>query len=501
MKNLKTAVIIGAGTGGIATAIFLAQKGFKVIVYEQSDAPGGRCSRIVRDGHRFDLGATIFLMPEIYRDVFKALGIPFDQAISYQPVSDIYRLYFTDGTTFRFTTDRKVMEKQMEAMEPGSYSRFLAYVEKGYGFYKIALKELLGRNYTSLFQFITLRNICVLFRIKTLISHMRYVRRFFKHPHLQTAFTFQNIYVGQNPFTAPALFAMLPAAEITQGSLVAQGGMFSVVEALQKKAEDLGVKIHCNSSVSRILTTGNKTTGVELEDGKFIPSDIVVANADLPYVYKELLQEKGHASLLDKLKYSCSAISFHWALDKPYSQLGLHNVFMSEKYKHNLDKIFRDKTVSGDPSFYVYCPRESDPGSAPEGQDTMSVVVPVGHLHRKNKNQWDKLAKTVREGVLERLEQQGFTDLEKHIKFEICLMPETWEKNFHITKGSVFGSISHFILQMGYFRPHNRHRRYHNLYFTGGSTHPGNGVPLVLMSAQLTSERIFEDMQDESSRS
>ena len=281
MKNVKTAVIIGAGTGGIATAIFLAQKGFKVNIYEQSDAPGGRCSRVVRDGHRFDLGATIFLMPEIYRDVFKALGIPFDQAISYQPVSDIYRLYFTDGTTFRFTTDRKVMEKQMEAIEPGSYSRFLAYVEKGYGFYKIALKQLLGRNYTSLFQFITVKNICVLFRIKTLISHIRYVRRFFNHPHLQTAFTFQNIYVGQNPFTAPALFSMLPAAEITQGSLVARGGMFSVVEALQKKAEDLGVKIHYSCPVTRIITEGNKTTGIELEDGSFVSSDIVVANADL----------------------------------------------------------------------------------------------------------------------------------------------------------------------------------------------------------------------------
>jgi phytoene desaturase len=501
MKNVKTAVIIGAGTGGIATAIFLAQKGFKVNIYEQSDAPGGRCSRVVRDGHRFDLGATIFLMPEIYRDVFKALGIPFDQAISYEPVSDIYRLYFTDGTTFRFTTDRKVMEKQMEAIEPGSYSRFLAYVEKGYGFYKIALKQLLGRNYTSLFQFITVKNICVLFRIKTLISHIRYVRRFFNHPHLQTAFTFQNIYVGQNPFTAPALFSMLPAAEITQGSLVARGGMFSVVEALQKKAEDLGVKIPYSSPVTRLITEGTKTTGIELEDGSFVPSDIVVANADLPYVYKELLREKGHAALLDKYRYSCSAISFHWALDKTYSQLGLHNVFMSEKYKHNLDKIFRDKTVSDDPSFYVFCPRESDPDSAPEGQDTMSVVVPVGHLHRKNKSQWDTLTKNVRQGVLERLKKQGLTDLDAHIKFEICLMPETWEKKYHITKGSVFGSISHFILQMGYFRPHNCHRRYRNMYFVGGSTHPGNGVPLVLMSAQMTSERIFQDLQNESSKS
>ena len=254
------------------------------------------------------------------------------------------------------------------------------------GFYRIALKELLGRNYTSLFQFITLKNIGILFRIKTLISHMRYVRRFFRHPHLQTAFTFQNIYVGQNPFTAPALFAMLPAAEITEGSLVAEGGMFSVVESLVQKACELGVKFHYNSPVRKIITSGKKAGALELEDGTRIPAGIVVAGADLPYVYHELLKERCYPAVLDKLRYSCSAISFHWALDKPFPGLGLHNVFMSREYKHNLDKIFRDKTVSEDPSFYVFCPREHDHSSAPDGRDTLSVVVPRG-IYTKEQDQ------------------------------------------------------------------------------------------------------------------
>ena len=497
MNQNKNVVIIGAGVAGIATSVFLARKGFSVDVYEQAGTPGGRCSRLIREGHRFDLGATIFLMPEIYRKVFDALGISFDETISSKKLAEIYRLYFTDGTLFHFTTDKTVMKAQLESLEPGSYDRFLEYVEKGYGFYRIALKELLGRNYTSLFQFITLKNIGILFRIKTLISHMRYVRRFFRHPHLQTAFTFQNIYVGQNPFTAPALFAMLPAAEITEGSLVAEGGMFSVVESLVQKACELGVKFHYNSPVRKIITSGKKASALELEDGTRIPAGIVVAGADLPYVYHELLKERCYPAVLDKLRYSCSAISFHWALDKPFPGLGFHNVFMSREYKHNLDKIFRDKTVSEDPSFYVFCPREHDPSSAPDGRDTLSVVVPVGHLHKKNKDQWDSICKTVRRGVLNRLEKQGLTDLSSHISHEVCLMPETWEKEHHVAKGSVFGSINHSIFQMGYFRPHNRHRSICNLYFAGGSTHPGNGVPLVLMSAQLTSERILKDFSNE----
>jgi len=496
MNKNNTDVIIGAGVGGLATAIFLARKGYRVNVYEQSDAPGGRCSRHIQEGHRFDLGATIFLMPDLYRKVFDSLGLSFDSAIKSKHLAEIYRLYFTDGTTFRFTTDQQVMEKQLEILEKGSYRRFQEYVEKGYGFYRIAINELLGRNYTSLFQFITLKNIGILFRIKTLTSHMRYVRRFFRHPHLRTAFTFQNIYVGQNPYTAPALFSMLPAAEISQGSLVAEGGMFSVVESLEKAARELGVSFHYKSPVRKITTSGKMAAGIELEDGTEVPSGIVVANADLPYVYRELLRDKFYTACLDKMRYSCSAISFHWALDKTYPGLGVHNVFMSEHYKNNLDQIFRDKKVSDDPSFYVFCPRETDPGSAPEGGDTISVIVPVGHLHKKNKGQWEAIRDQVRIRVLERLEQQGLKDLDRHIKFEKCLMPETWEKKFHISKGSVFGSISHFILQMGYFRPHNRHRTFRNLYFAGGSTHPGNGVPLVLMSAALTSERIIKEQKN-----
>ncbi|MDD4031591.1 MAG: phytoene desaturase family protein, partial [Bacteroidales bacterium] len=414
MYKNNTAVIIGAGIGGLATSIFLARKGYHVSLYEQSDTPGGRCSRQIREGHRFDLGATIFLMPDLYRKVFDSLGLSFDSVIKSKPLAEIYRLYFTDGTTFRFTTDRQIMEKQLETLEKGSYRRFREYVDKGCSFYRIATNELLGRNYTSLFQFITLKNIGILFRIKTLTSHMRYVGRFFRHPHLRTAFTFQNIYVGQNPYTAPALFSMIPAAEISQGSLVAEGGMFSVVESLEKTARELGVTFHYNCPVRKIITSGKKATGIELEDGTEVTSGIVVANADLPYVYRELLRDTCYTACLDKMRYSCSAISFHWALDKAFPGLGVHNVFMSEHMKQNLNQIFREKKVSDDPSFYVFCPRETDPGSAPESGDTISVIVPVGHLHRKNKGQWESIREKVRQRVMERLEQEGLRDLARH---------------------------------------------------------------------------------------
>ena len=494
MNENKTVVIIGAGVAGIATSVFLAKKGYKVKVYEKNPSPGGRCSHLSLEGHRFDLGASIFLMPDIYRKVFAAMGLDLDKTLETTPLTDIYTLYFGDGTRFSFTTDRERMKEQLEAIEPGSYKQFQTYVSRGYGFFKVALTELLGRNYYNIFQFITFRNLAVLLKVKTYLSHMFYISRFFKDRHLKIAFTFQNIYVGQNPLTAPALFAMLPAAELSEGSLYPKGGMYGIVDKLLETARGLGVEFFCDAPVVRIETDKNRATGITLEDGTYIPADIVVANADLPYVYRALLPGRCHTAHLERLKYSCSAISFHWALDKQYPQPGLHGVFMSLNYEGNLNTIFRDKSVTADPSFYLYSPVTIDPSAAPEGHDSLSVVVPAGHIHRKNEKEWAQIKQMVRAGVIARLKKEGMEDIEEHIKFEICYLPKTWETGVNVVRGSVFGSISHNIFQMGFFRPHNRHARYKNLYFAGGSTNPGNGVPLVLMSAQLTTERIEKEM-------
>jgi phytoene desaturase len=184
---------------------------------------------------------------------------------------------------------------------------------------------------------------------------------------------------------------------------------------------------------------------------------------------------------------------FHWGLDKMYPQLEHHSIFLSEQYRTNLDKIFNEKSISDKPSFYVHAPVKSDPSAAPPNQDTLSIVVPVGHLDEKQDHDWNKLKQTARAAIIERLKKLGMTDIDEHIKFEICYLPNTWKNIYNISRGSVFGSVGHNIMQMGYFRPHNRHDRYKNLYFVGGSTHPGNGVPLVLLSAKLTSERILKE--------
>jgi phytoene desaturase len=485
--------IIGAGIGGIATAIKLAKSGYDVTVYEKNPAPGGRVSQTIRDGHRFDMGATIFLMPGIYRDTFASMDINIDEFIEFLPMTTLYHLYFDDGTMLDFTTDKKKMEAQLEAIEAGSYQMMKAYLDKGYEFLQLGLSQLLGRNFYRLFDFVNLKNVKLLYDLKTYIRHHTFVKRFFRHPHLQMAFTFQNIYVGQSPYQAPALFSMLPAAELLEGSMFPKGGMNRIVTRLVEHAEKFGVKFIYNKPVVKILVENHHATGLVFEDGTKVDAGIVVANADLPYIYSNLLPDKRPAARINKLKHACSALVFHWGVDKAYPGLAQHNVFLSDQYRDCLDTIFKDKSLSEDFCFYIHSPVRTDHSAAPEGQDSISVLIPVGHIDKTRNQDWNQIRSMARKGVINRLEKLGMVDFENHIKFEICYLPGTWESVFHVSKGATFGSLGHNIMQMGYFRPHNRHKRYQNLYFTGGSTHPGNGIPLVLLSAKLTSERILKE--------
>jgi phytoene desaturase len=493
MTVRKSVVIIGAGIGGIATAVYLSRNGYNVTVYEKNSTPGGRCSQLMRDGHRFDLGATMLIMPGIYREIFQSLGIPLFEDNDIARLADLYKIYFDNNEIIAFSSDENRMKLQLEKIEPGSFEKSKKYVSDGYEIFNIGINKLIGRNFYNLFQFANFRNIGMLIKLKAYISNYRYAAKFFRNTHLRMAYTFQNIYVGQSPFNAPALFSMVPAAELTEGSFFPKGGMFTIVKKLLTAAESSGVHFHYNRAVERIRVNGKKAESVIFEDGTEAYADIIVANADLPYVYRRLLPDRRKSERLDSLRYSCSAICFHWGLDKVYPQLGHHSVFLSDGFREGLDRIFKDKSVSDRPSFYVHAPSRTDTSAAPENQDTLSFIVGAGHVDKRKNQDWDDISKKTREALIRRLKQVGMDDIEEHIKFEICFTPENWESTCNISRGSVFGSLAHNLMQMGYFRPHNRHSRYRNLFFVGGSTHPGNGIPNILISAKLTSERILNN--------
>lgn len=489
----KTALVIGAGIGGIATAARLAKNGYDVTVLEKEATAGGRCNQIVREGHRFDIGPTLFLMPEIWEETFAVLGEKMSDHLELRRIDPTYKVHFDDGVQLALTSNLGDMQTQLENVEKTAFSGFLNYLAEGNRHYKMSVEKFVGRNFYSIFEYFSLGNLPLLFQLKALKKHYANASRFFKDDRLKAAFTFQNMYLGLSPYDAPATYSLLQYTELAEGVWYPIGGMYAGIQALVKIAEKLGVKFLYNAPVRKLEVKSSKVKSVVLEDGREFVADIFVGNADLPYIYKELLPKNNEAKKLDQKLYTCSTIMFYWGVDKEYPQIGHHNVFLGGDYKASFDQIFEDHTLPDVPSFYVHAPARTDPAAAPKGQDTLYVLVPVGHLDESSEQDWEALVNRARETVFARLaKEMGVRDLREHIKFEVVYQPRVWKERFNLAKGAAFG-LSHNFWQVGYLRPQNRHKQYKNLYFTGASTHPGTGLPIVLLSARLTTERILKE--------
>jgi phytoene desaturase len=292
-----------------------------------------------------------------------------------------------------------------------------------------------------------------------------------------------------------ATYSLLQYSEIADGVWFPRGGMYKLIESLTSIAEGLGVEFRYDSPVSRIDVESSRASGVTLENGEHLKADLIIANADLPYVYSELLPEDKYSERLEKKKYSSSAIMFYWGVKSDRSPLLLHhNVFLADhRYKESFDQIFRDLTLPDEPSFYVCAPTRTDPESAPADCDSLLALVPVGHIDDKKPQDWSAIEDKAREEVFSGLETIGVTGLSDNVVFEETIGPEDYQKHLNLAKGAAFG-LSHNFFQVGYMRPRNRHRRYKNLYFVGASTHPGTGLPMVLLSARLVVERILREL-------
>lgn len=494
MANKPTALVIGAGIGGIATAARLAKNGFQVTVLEKNDKPGGRCNQIIKDGHRFDIGPTLFLMPEVFAETYAALGETMDDHLDLKRIDPTYKVHFDDGLRLQLTADIGAMQEQLDRVEPGAFGGFLRYIAEGNKHYKVSLEKFVGRNFKNIFEYFSLANLPLLFQLKALLTHYSNVGNFFKDKRLKAAFTFQNMYLGLSPYDAPATYSLLQYTELADGIWYPIGGMYRVIETLTAIAEKLGVRFIYNSPVAAIKAEGKRVSAVETADGKTWEADYFVGNADLPYIYKELLPKNNESAKLEKKSYTCSTIMFYWGVDKAYPQIAHHNVFLAGDYKTSFDNIFKQHELPEKPSFYIHAPARTDPSAAPAGEDTLYVLVPVGHLDESNRQDWPALVNRAREFVFERLAVElGADDLREHIKFEEINTPLTWKEQFNLEKGAAFG-LSHNFMQVGYLRPQNRHAQFKNLYFTGASTHPGTGLPIVLLSARLTTQRILEEM-------
>jgi phytoene desaturase len=493
---MKSVLVIGAGIGGVVAATHLAHRGIKVTVIEKNSRPGGRCDRFSRDGHHFDTGPTLLVMPLLYEAEFAALGTPMREMLDLRRVDPTYHLVFDDGSQLALTSDMNSMREQLEAFERGSFQSLMRYMEEGGRHYHLSMEKLVNRDFRKASEFFALKNIPLIHQLKPLVNHYGNMSAYFDDPRLKAAFTFQDVYMGLSPFEAPATFSMMPYTELAHGVYYPRGGMYSIVEALMRLAQDAGVEFIFNSTAEQIDVNAMHAHGVILEDGQHLETDVILANADLPYVYNDLLPDKNFADSLAHKRFSCSVISFFWGLDKTYPTLGPHTLFLAHDYRENFERIIRDLGLPENPSLYIHAPTRLDPSMAPSGEDTLIAIVPVGHMSMNGKQDWGQIRDEARQQVFRRLASLGITDIESHIKFETNFTPLSWRKRYNLMKGSTHG-LCHNLTQLGYFRPHNRHPRYHNLYFTGASTHPGTGLPTAMVSGRLSAQRILDDFRSE----
>jgi len=490
--NTKNVIVIGAGIGGITAAIHLAKQGLQVTVLEKNSRPGGRCDRLIQDGHHFDTGPTLLVMPLLYEAEFAALGTSMHEMLDLQRVDPTYHLVFDDASQLALTSDMKNLQEQLEQFEPGSFQGLLRYLDEGHRHYHLGIEKLVQPDFRKASDFFKLSNLPLVQQVKPLVKHYANMSTYFDDPRLKAAFTFQDVYMGLSPFEAPATFSMMPYTELAHGVWYPKGGMYQVVEALMSLAQEAGVQFQFNTTVDRIELNGRGARGIVAED-QHMSADAVLANADLPYVYQNLLPQDGQAKKLDRKRYSCSVISFFWGVDKPYPALNPHTLFLANNYRENFDSIIQDLNLPANPSLYIHAPARLDPSMAPTGQDTLIGIVPVGHMSENGEQDWADLRDKAREHVFRRLRTLGITDLEEHIKFEVNFTPLSWRKRYNLVKGSTHG-LCHNLSQLGYFRPDNRHSTYHNLYFTGASTRPGTGMPTAMVSGRQSAQRILDDL-------
>ncbi|MCJ1473465.1 ATP-binding cassette transporter CGR1 [Lambiella insularis] len=500
----KTAFIVGAGIGGVATAARLAKAGFNVTVFEKNDFTGGRCSLIHHDGYRFDQGPSLLLLPHLFRETFHDLDTSLEaEGVELLKCEPNYNLWFSDGESFELSTDQARMKSEVEKWEgKDGFERYLGFMQEAHRHYELSVTHVLRKNFTSLLSMTRLSFLLNVLKLHPFESIYSRASRYFWTERLRRVFTFGSMYMGMSPFDAPGTYSLLQYTELAEGIWYPRGGFHRVLSALVVIGERLGVTYRLSTPIASVTISNGRATGVTLATGETLTADLVVINADLIYAYNNLLPGSSAASSLSQRAASCSSISFYWALDSTVPELTTHNIFLADDYRGSFDSIFKQHLIPTQPSFYVNVPSRIDPSAAPEGKDSVVVLIPVGHLldssgvgvspRAPRSQDWDTMVSSARETVVSTIRARTGAHIGPAIIHEEVNTPLSWKDTFNLDKGAILG-LSHSFFNVLSFRPKTRHHKYNDLYFVGASTHPGTGMPIVLAGAKLTSEQILQE--------
>ncbi|MEZ0169176.1 phytoene desaturase family protein [Microvirga sp. TS319] len=482
--------IVGAGPGGLASAMLLAREGVPVTLFESGPAVGGRTRTVhAPGGYKFDLGPTFFLYPRILKDIFEACGERLEDHVELRRLDPQYHLVFEGSGEMRATADLARLEQEIARLAPADARNVRPFLDDNRGKLE-AFRPILEQAFTSPADLVSPAMLAALPKLRPLSSVDGDLKRYFADPRVRLAFSFQTKYLGMSPFQCPSLFTILSFLEYEHGVYHPIGGCGAVSEAMAAVACKMGVDIRLDTPVDRILYDNGEAVGVEAGGETFAAGSIVV-NGDFGHAMRRLVPEamrpRWTNAKLDRAKLSCSTFMLYLGLEGDVGDLSHHTILLAKDYERNIREI-TEGILSDEPSIYVQHAGATDPTLAPRGHTSLYILVPVPNL-RCNID-WQKEAPRYRRLALERLKLLGLGDIESRIRFERTVTPYGWQCEFSVFEGATF-NLAHNLTQMLYFRPHNRFGR--NVYLVGGGTHPGSGLPVIFEGARITARLLMED--------
>ena len=492
----KQVVVVGAGIGGMAAAAQLAKDGFHVTVVERNDQAGGRARIWQKDGYTFDLGPSWYLMPEVFERFFANFGKKTTDYYELVKLDPSYRVFFGPGEMHDVPPDRARTEALFDRLEPGGGAKLARYLDEAAYKYKVAVGEFLYRDYRTLFDFLNWRMMTEGLKLNVLGKLDAAVRRRFADRRARQILEYAMVFLGTSPNDAPAMYALMSHVDLTQGVFYPLGGLSAVAQGLRRLAEEQGVRFLLSTEVTKIATENGRAVRVEARgpDGAAValPCDAVLANADYAHVETELLDAADRTyprRYWETRVVAPSMFLLYLGVKKPLEKLVHHNLYFQENWNVHFDAIFKQPAWPEEPCFYVSCISKTDPGMAPPGRENVFVLVPVA----AGLDDSDAVREAYAEKTIRHVETVTGEEIAPHIETKRIFSHRDFAGDYRAWQGTALG-ISHVLLQTAVFRPAMRSKKVANLYFAGQYTHPGIGVPMVMIAAEVSAGNVRRDL-------
>jgi len=484
-QNLQAqALVIGSGFGGLAAAVRLGARGYRVTVLEKLDAPGGRAYVHRQDGFTFDAGPTVITAPFLFEELWALCGRKLADDVDLRPVAPFYRVRFDDGTVFDYSGDAEGMRTEVAKLSPEDVAGYEGFLAASEAIYKVGFEQL---GHVSFESWTDMAKVLPdLLKLEGYRTVYGLACKHVKNEKLRVVLTFQSLLVGGNPFSTTSVYCLIAFLERRFGVHFAMGGTGSLVRGLVGLIEGQGGRVLCGQGVEEILVEHGAACGVRLASGQRLAAEVVVSNADSAWTYKHLLPTRYRRRWTDrrieKARYSMSLFVWYFGTRRQYPDVAHHTISLGPRYRGLLDDIFTHKHLAEDFSLYLHRPTATDPSLAPPGCDTFYVLAPVPHLEAGV--DWRERAEPYRAAIAKRLSETLLPGLEQEVVSSLMLTPQDFQDRLSSYKGAAF-ALEPVLTQSAWFRPHNRSEEVERLYLVGAGTHPGAGLPGVLSSARV----------------